>query len=120
MSEADADPWEGDCPYCDTSTGHLNNHIRPTDGNGHGPAGQYPDDWDKENREVIDPAEADDSEDGEGVTLDPESASDDDDDELTIEAGDTGPRSYECPECNVEVEYGTEECENDHTQEWHE
>lgn len=34
------------CPYCGDPTGALKNHVRLTSGGGHGPAGQYPDDFD--------------------------------------------------------------------------
>lgn len=40
----------GTCPYCDSETKHLNNHIRMS-ASKHGPQGSYPKDWDKSNRQ---------------------------------------------------------------------
>ena len=33
------------CPYCGKEQRAVKNHIRLTDGDGHGPAGQYPEGW---------------------------------------------------------------------------
>lgn len=42
----------GECPYCGESPQHLNNHVRMKSGGPHGPQGQYPENWDKENRRI--------------------------------------------------------------------
>jgi hypothetical protein len=124
MSESDADPWEGECPYCDKSTGHLNNHIRPTDGAGHGPAGQYPSDWDPDAKRLVEPDDGGDEQGGDGgdgVTIDPQGDDEDDGEDLatlTVETGGESPRTYECPECEIEVAYGADECDEGHEQEW--
>lgn len=33
------------CPYCEEEQSALKNHVRLASGNGHGPSGQYPDDF---------------------------------------------------------------------------
>lgn len=33
------------CPYCEEQKSALKNHVRLTSGSGHGPSGQYPDDF---------------------------------------------------------------------------
>lgn len=35
-----------DCPICGGDSGHINNHVRMSAGDGHGPQGTYPDGWD--------------------------------------------------------------------------
>jgi hypothetical protein len=36
-----------DCPYCGEEQSALKNHVRLASGEGHGPSGQYPDDFDR-------------------------------------------------------------------------
>lgn len=38
------------CPYCGEEQRALKNHVRLAGGDGHGPSGQYPDDFDPESR----------------------------------------------------------------------
>lgn len=54
----------GTCPYCDSDTNHLNNHVRMSAFDSHGAQGVYPDDWDSGRRERLqqsEPSEPDDA-----------------------------------------------------------
>lgn len=132
-SDTGPQPWEGECPYCDKKSGHLNNHVRQSKGDGHGPAGGYPDSWDKENHERREtaqqgPQNGSDDAPGQSVTgpgatevhgADPDEVGDGQGEELasiTFEGGET--RIYECPDCEETVDYGAEECEEGHDQRW--
>lgn len=138
----------GTCPYCDSETKHLNNHIRMS-ASEHGAQGQYPEDWDTAKRFRVDdpePVGAGTADNGteqaaggtegaaEGSTdADPEGSTEgqtvhglDDDPEATDPAAATlrladspeDSRTYECGECGTEVGYLQGECPDGHALTW--
>lgn len=131
-SDTGPQPWEGTCPYCEKKSGHLNNHVRQSKGDGHGPAGGYPDSWDTENHErreqASQPAQNGSEQEAPGRTItgpgasevhgpDPDAeAADEELPSMTFDGGET--RDYECPDCEETVPYGAEECDEGHGQRW--
>lgn len=136
MSE---DDWGGSCPYCDSATGHINNHIRMSTGE-HGAQGSYPDDWDSDARErataeaavvaepdggtavegsgdaseSVEPPESDGSDGGpESQTVHGlEQPDEDTTGAVPLKIGDdpTDAREYDCGDCETSMEYLAPEC----------
>lgn len=122
------------CPICGEQTGHANNHVRMTDGDGHGPMSSYPDGWDTDDPAAFEPAnvEADtdetekneQSENASDVEIDPNDESGDGDREelaeLTFADDEADASEYECGECSEPLQYlggkdadgGGKECPN--------
>lgn len=112
-----------DCPICGCSTAHVNNHVRMSNGDGHGSTQTYPDGWDRD-REAFEDGhfQADDRDDEQSGDL----AIEDDDgsDEqgavpISIEDRPSDMREYDCHECEASVEYTAAECPNGHEQVWY-
>lgn len=108
-----------DCPLCGCGTAHVNNHVRMTNDEVHGPTQTYPDGWDKSKEQL-----ENDPDDEEGQTAGTLEIPDDRDDEpdavpLEIEARPSDMREYECPDCETPVDYLDDECANEHEQRWY-
>jgi len=118
------------CPICDESTGHLNNHMRMSAGD-HGEQGTYPEAWDKSTSSFAEgggdsprdrPENRTDTESllSETPGVDPDV---DDSGQLDEQGGDqladlefgdnmSDTRDYECGNCGEPVEYlGGEDAE---------
>lgn len=111
-----------DCPICGCKTGHINNHVRMSNGDGHGPTQQYPDGWDQSTESFDDP---DGSETGSDLVLEhgDDDRDDDRDDEperLSLDDDESDFRDYECPndDCSETVDYLDDECAEGHSQTW--
>lgn len=107
------------CPICECDTAHLNNHIRMSNGNGHGPTQQYPDGWDKSAEGFVD-VDVDVNE-GSDVAIDVDGSDVDEPDAeaLVIEDRPSDMREYECTECEASIGYLDDECSEGHEQEWY-
>lgn len=101
------------CPYCETDPNQLNNHIRMSSDDAHGPQGTYPDDWDKDLRELVQDDDSDvDDPTGEANELvqddDGDAASSDGDaidpDEL-LDDKDDDASDYTCGNCGHGLDY---------------
>lgn len=113
--------YAGTCPYCDGDTKHLNNHIRMSAAE-HGPQGQYPEDWDRDDRQRTEQQPAEQVEQVEpsdgptGPTVDGlgDDLGDDPEQEATpLDLSDdpSEAREYDCSSCGDPVEY-LSDCEN--------
>lgn len=122
------------CPICGEQTGHANNHVRMTDGDGHGPMSEYPEGWDKDQGDfdpeafAVETEEDDETEENDSesdVQIDPEPdpehvEADDEREELTFADTEADASEYECGECGEPLEYlggknaegGGKECPN--------
>lgn len=117
--------YTSECPFCETVTGHLNNHVRMSEGDGHAEQGEYPDDWDKESPESYGDEQDGDGDEipDEGEPLNIEPAGGGDESEIEIEEADIDPegaeaaetlefgdsmadrREYECGNCGEPIPY---------------
>jgi len=108
------------CPYCTDEPNHVNNHVRMSNDDDHGPAQTYPDDWDPEaetRSDELEEAGSPRSNPGgqtvHGLEDDPENtetgAS-----EVSLADSPADAREYECGECNADVPYLSDcpECNN--------
>lgn len=47
-------PDSKDCPICGKPVGQVNNHVRMSDDDDHGPQAMYPENWDTDARDLVD------------------------------------------------------------------
>lgn len=122
------------CPICNSDTGHLNNHVRMSEGE-HGEQGEYPEGWDKSAGEVLDRTDpggeggeggeqSNGQDDGHDLHLGNDDLGDnqggDDLDTLTFGDSESDTRDYECGNCEEPLAYlggddregGGKECPN--------
>jgi len=85
------------CPFCEATPQMLNNHIRLSRGNGHGPMGQYPDGYDMGTKSVSEPASIE-------TDSTVEQTSD-----LQLNDHKADRRHYKCG-CGKTLKYHTEQC----------
>lgn len=101
------------CPYCENDPNQLNNHIRMSSDDAHGPQGTYPDDWDNDARELVEADDVDDDPTGEANELDDVDVDDEDDDELDdaadpddlLDDDEDEASEYNCGNCGHGLDY---------------
>lgn len=92
------------CELCSEEVGQVNNHVRMSSDDTHGPQGAYPDGWDPSGggRLVQDDVQDDGAE-----TIVADDGADDGDDLAVLELGDdpADARTYDCGNCEATIDF---------------
>lgn len=100
------DPNRDVCELCDEEVGQVNNHVRMSSDDLHGPQGAYPEGWDPSGGGRLVTADAGDQDDGaEGATVDLVDGPGDDLPELDLEDDPADARTYDCGGCGSTVAF---------------